>query len=148
MRLGHSSLHVVQEVLTSCNLQASNKDLHSPCTGCSYAKSQKIPSPPSTFVYYKPLDVVYCDIWCNTPRDFVVHVCTGDLFLHFYYDYCFVVSCVHVILGYFWSNSILLVSPFIWIFYYCFEGESFMNCLPNQFMTKMCVPYGLKNSAT
>jgi len=66
-RLGHPTLKVVCQVLSSFQLPVSSSNQFSPCAVCLGYKSTQLPFPSSSTKIMSPLQLIYIDVWGFAP---------------------------------------------------------------------------------
>lgn len=67
-RLGHPSLHIVQQILSRFGLPSlSNKGPYQVCEACAMSKSHKLPFVSSHSKSTGPLDLIFSDVWGPSP---------------------------------------------------------------------------------
>ncbi|WVZ50187.1 hypothetical protein U9M48_001464 [Paspalum notatum var. saurae] len=68
-RLGHPSISVIRQVVSSNNLpcESNKSSLESVCDACQQAKSHQLPYPKSSSVSSVPLELVFSDVWGPAP---------------------------------------------------------------------------------
>jgi histone deacetylase 1/2 len=66
-RLGHPHYKVLKAILKLCNESVPNITISDFCSACCLGKVDRLPSFPSTTVYNRPLELIFCDLWGPAP---------------------------------------------------------------------------------
>ena len=67
LRLGHPNFRIVRQVLSKFQLPISANKTLAMCPACSQAKSHQLPFNSSTFVAYRPSELLFSDVWGPSP---------------------------------------------------------------------------------
>lgn len=89
-RLGHLSVSVLKSVVSHYSLPTLNKDSSLLCNACSISKSHKIPFSTSTLTSYKPLELLFSDVWTSPVHSidgYKYYVIFVDHFTHYVWLY-------------------------------------------------------------
>nr|KYP44418.1 Retrovirus-related Pol polyprotein from transposon TNT 1-94 [Cajanus cajan] len=90
LRLGHPHHDALTKALKICNIHIPTVNKISDfCDSCCIAKSHRLPSQPSFYVYSKPLELVFLDVW-------------GPASLESSCGYMYFLTCVDACTRYMW----------------------------------------------